>query len=213
MTSITVIEPLEHKLNTESSNEAESENCDDVDRLIEKCQVEEIPPRIFTVKDMKEPLTCKVLNNVIYELGIVSLCWPEIEEPAFETRTCFPRSYYTNTTKERLLLAYAENFRQQFHFYYKNPIPLLLQAPNECGLQKMVCTSIRPTKLCFAGTTSWEGIASLVSDYFNYEPLTKPMLHKTTSDYLYANTLSCDWHNDYERGRTRARSGARPEVE
>lgn len=47
-------------------------------------------------------------------------------------------------------------------------------------LQKMVCTSIRPTKLCYADTNTWQGIAKLVSDYFDYEPLTKPMLHVST---------------------------------
>lgn len=41
----------------------------------------------------------------------------------------------------------------------------------------MVCTTIRPTKLCFADTTTWQGLSSLVSDYFDYEPLSKPMLH------------------------------------
>lgn len=105
------------------------------ERLHEEGDYEEIPPRIFTLKDIKEPLTIDTLSNAIYELGVVNLCWPEITEPVFETRTCFPQSYYTNNTKERLLLAYAENFRRQFLFHYKLRKPLLLQAPNECGLQ------------------------------------------------------------------------------
>lgn len=41
----------------------------------------------------------------------------------------------------------------------------------------MVCTSIRPTKLCYADTNTWQGLGSLVSDYFDYEPLKKSMLH------------------------------------
>ncbi|KAJ0173524.1 hypothetical protein K1T71_010673 [Dendrolimus kikuchii] len=147
------------------------------ERLHEEGEHEETSPRIFTLKDIKEPLTIESLNNAIYELGVVNLCWPEIIEPVFETRTCFPLSYYTNSSKERLLLAYAENFRRQFLFHYKMRKPLLLQAPNECRLQKMVCTTIRPTKLCFADTNTWQGIASLVSDYFDYEPLMKPILH------------------------------------
>lgn len=93
-------------------------------------------PKIFSLVDVLEPLTIESLNNAIYEMGVVNLCWPEITEPVFETRTCFPRSYYTNNSKERLLLAYAENFRRQFHFHFKKTRkPLLLQAPNECGLQ------------------------------------------------------------------------------
>ncbi|XP_072929741.1 dynein regulatory complex subunit 7 [Epargyreus clarus] len=147
------------------------------DRPYEEGDFEEIPSKIFGSKDVTEPLTIESLNNAIYELGVINLCWPELSEPVFETRTCFPKSYYTNNTKERLLLAYAENFRRQFHFHYKSRKPLLLQAPNECGLQKMVCTTIRPTKLCYAGTSTWQGLASLVSEYFDYEPLSKPMLH------------------------------------
>ncbi|RVE53935.1 hypothetical protein evm_001338 [Chilo suppressalis] len=158
------------------------------DRPYEEGEFEEIPPKIFSLVNVTEPLTLESLNNAIYELGIVNLCWPHITEPVFETRTSFPKSYYTNTAKERLLLAYAENFRRQYNFHYKNKVrkPLLLQVPNECGLQKMVCTSIRPTKLCFADTNTWQGVSALVSDYFDYEPLKKPMLH-------------VNWHNEYDR--------------
>lgn len=105
------------------------------DRPHEEGEFEEIPPKIFGLKDILEPLTVDSLNNAIYELGVVNLCWPEIDEPVFETRTCFPKSYYTNSTKERLLLAYAENFRRQYLLHFKLRKPLLLQAPNECGLQ------------------------------------------------------------------------------
>lgn len=165
------IEPLDPVLEV-------NENANDtLDRPHEEHEFEEISPKIFSHIDICEPLTIESLNNAIYELGVINLCWPEINEPVFETRTCFPKSYYTNTNKERLLLAYAENFRRQFLFHYQAKRPLFMQAPNECGLQKMVCTTIRPTKLCFADTTTWQGIASLVSDYFEYEPLRKPMLH------------------------------------
>ncbi|CAK1550437.1 unnamed protein product [Leptosia nina] len=101
----------------------------------EENDIEEIPPKIFGLKDIFEPMTIESLNNAIYELGVINLCWPDISDPVFETRTCFPKSYYTNTNKERLILSYAENFRRQFQFHYKLRKPLLLQAPNECGLQ------------------------------------------------------------------------------
>ncbi|CAG9128328.1 unnamed protein product [Plutella xylostella] len=115
----------------------ESAQSEEFEKLPEEFQIDEIPPKIFAQKDVKEPLTIEALNNVIYELGIVNLCWPEISEPVFEPRSCFPKSYYTNSKKERLLLAYAENFRQQYHFHFKNRLPLLLEAPNECGLQRV----------------------------------------------------------------------------
>lgn len=110
-------------------------------RLIEENDIEEIPPKIFSLIDILEPLTLQSLNIANYENGVINLCWPEITEPVFETRTCFPKSYYTNNNKERLILAYAENFRRQFQFHYKMRKPLLLQAPNECGLQVISCPS------------------------------------------------------------------------
>lgn len=41
----------------------------------------------------------------------------------------------------------------------------------------MVCTTIRPTKLSYADTNTWQGVAAFVADYFDFEPLNKPMLH------------------------------------
>lgn len=135
---IEVLDPL-IEVNEDGNEDQPNEVPDEiVDRPIELFQMKEIPPKIFTLKDILEPLTCESLENAIYEIGVVSLCWPVIEEPVFETRTCFPKSYYTNNSKERMLLTYAENFRRQFHLFYKNRLPLLLQAPNECGLQ--VCS-------------------------------------------------------------------------
>ena len=123
------IEPLDPVLEV-------NENANDtLDRPHEEHEFEEISPKIFGLVDISEPLTIESLDNAIYELGVINLCWPEIDEPVFETRTCFPKSYYTNTNKERLLLAYAENFRRQFLFHYQAKRPLFLQAPNECGLQ------------------------------------------------------------------------------
>lgn len=110
------------------------------DRPAEVGEYVEINPRIFSKKDILSPnLTIDALNTSIYELGVINMCWPkflEAPEPELETRTCFPWTYYTNTPKERMLLSYAENFRRQMHFHFKHTRkPLLLQAPNDCGLQ------------------------------------------------------------------------------
>lgn len=113
------------------------------DRPCEEGEFNEISPRIFNRKVVNDKLNIESLVNAIYELGVVNLCWPDIKEPVFETRSCFPKSYYTNTDKEKLLLAYAENFRRQFLLFYKFRRPLLLQAPNECGLQVgHICNSM-----------------------------------------------------------------------
>lgn len=125
------VEPLDPVLEVN-----ENVASDGFDRPREEGDFKEIPPKIFSLKNVYEPfMKIESLNNAIYEMGVINLCWPPIEEPVFETRTCFPKSYYTNNTKERLILAYAENFRRQFLFHYKSRKPLFLQAPNECGLQ------------------------------------------------------------------------------
>lgn len=47
----------------------------------------------------------------------------------------YPYSYLTNNEKEKLLLWYAENFRQQFCEKYPDRRPLLIACDNECGVQ------------------------------------------------------------------------------
>lgn len=50
-------------------------------------------------------------------------------------RKFYPPSFRQNSTKEKLLLWYAENFRRQYYFTYKDRKPLFLAADNECGIQ------------------------------------------------------------------------------
>ncbi|XP_075223925.1 coiled-coil domain-containing protein lost boys [Lycorma delicatula] len=83
----------------------------------------------------------------------------------------YPESYKRNTSKEKLLLLYAENFRRQFTTKYKQRKPLYLAVENECGLQKFVSTTIIPTKLTYPEFYTWEGCASFVSDHITYELL------------------------------------------
>lgn len=94
-----------------------------------------LKPHIYGQRENAEPLNVETLKNVIYELGIIPLCWPVITDPHFENRTCLPESYYKNNDKERILLAFAENFRQQYIWKYPTRRPLIFEAPNDCGLQ------------------------------------------------------------------------------
>jgi len=50
----------------------------------------------------------------------------------------FPESYRVNSTKEKLALSYAENFRKQFVHLYRDRKPLLLNPVNE--LQVEACS-------------------------------------------------------------------------
>ncbi|GJQ81044.1 hypothetical protein Trydic_g21853 [Trypoxylus dichotomus] len=129
-------------------------------------------------RELPEPvdLNLEHLKQIANELGLISLCWPDIKEVTFENRTNFPESYLKNTNKEKLLLFYAENFRRQFHYKYPNRKPLFLAADNECGQQKMVCTTLRRTTLPHTEIERWQDSASFVGDHLIYEPLEAPTL-------------------------------------
>lgn len=88
-------------------------------------------------RDLPEPvdLTVEILKQINTELGIITLCWPVLNEVEFENRRAFPRSYLENNDKEKLLLLYAENFRRQFQYRFPTRKPLFLASDNECGLQ------------------------------------------------------------------------------
>lgn len=86
----------------------------------------------------------------------------------------FPYSYKNNVAKEILVQAYAENFRRQYVQLYRDRKPLLLCPMNECGIEKFVCTTIRPTKLPFREMYNWDGASEFVSDYMNFVPLEPP---------------------------------------
>lgn len=84
------------------------------------------------------------LKDIIYELGLIKLCWPEIVQPVFEDRENFPDSYISNSDKEKVLLLYAENFRLQFCNKYPQRKPLFLACENECGIQVSNKIKIKP---------------------------------------------------------------------
>ncbi|BHF80628.1 hypothetical protein SprV_0702375600 [Sparganum proliferum] len=83
----------------------------------------------------------------------------------------FPRSYKENTDREIKLLLYADNFRRQYAYLYRDRTRLLLTPQNECGVRKFVCTTIRPTKLPYAELYDWNGAAAFVADFLDYVPL------------------------------------------
>lgn len=116
-------------------------------------------------------------KRIATQRGIISLSFPEQKRPNFEGQVTFPRSYYTLSSKERLLLLFAENFRRQFNVAFDKRKPLVLAVENECGVQKFVSTSIRNTALLFADMIGcWDGPARFVADFIEFEPLENPVL-------------------------------------
>ncbi|XP_006641383.1 dynein regulatory complex subunit 7 [Lepisosteus oculatus] len=87
----------------------------------------------------------------------------------------FPSSYKENSSQEKLLLAIADNFRSQYAHLYPDRKPLFLNPLNECGVEKFVSTTLRPTLLSYPELYSWGGCACFVSEYLSVEPLDPPV--------------------------------------
>ncbi|KAH8294045.1 hypothetical protein KR054_007712 [Drosophila jambulina] len=105
-------------------------------------------------------------------IGKIDLSFPETIEEFENSPQCYPPSYYTLSPKERLLLLYAENFRKQLVLSYPKKRAMVLALPNECRVQKFVCTTIRPTPFIYPELiSSVEKIAKFVADFIEYEPL------------------------------------------
>ncbi|KFP02689.1 Coiled-coil domain-containing protein lobo, partial [Calypte anna] len=86
-----------------------------------------------------------------------------------------PSSYKMNSLKEEKLLNIADCFLQQYTHLCPDRKPLFLHPVNECGAEKFVSTTVRPTLLPYAELYHWDGCASFVSDYLTMEPLKSPL--------------------------------------
>ncbi|RHY88087.1 hypothetical protein DYB31_010279, partial [Aphanomyces astaci] len=108
--------------------------------------------------------------------GVVSTKQRRLEDHVIESVT--PSSYSTNSNKELLCLEYVANFRKQFDDLMDasdicRP-PLYLCPPNERGIPKFVCTTLRPTLLPFLDLYDMDKLATFVSGLIEYEPLVDP---------------------------------------
>jgi len=68
----------------------------------------------------------------------------------------------------------VNEYKRQFKIIYDPTRELLLAPENECGKQKFICTTIRPTKLPYTELYDYQGCAKFVADYLEYEELAEP---------------------------------------
>uniref|UniRef100_A0A182UJE1 Uncharacterized protein n=1 Tax=Anopheles melas TaxID=34690 RepID=A0A182UJE1_9DIPT len=118
----------------------------------------------------------ETLEAMKRKLGVIDTCFPAYQPPVDvqdgTDAVDYPDTYRTLSSKEKLVLLFAENFRQQYREKFPHRQPLVLAPPNECGVQKFVCTTLRPSVLLFPDLIgSWQEIAAFVADYIVYEPL------------------------------------------
>ncbi|XP_073835031.1 coiled-coil domain-containing protein lost boys [Musca autumnalis] len=137
---------------------------------------EEIEDAVVADEEFQEAEECSDkqidagYSEVNMDIGRIDISFSEAGFDDYNDQHCYPPSYYTLSPKERLLLLYAENFRHQFFITNLNPRPLVLALPNECNVQKFVCTTMRPSPFLYKPLRSAAGIASFVADFIIYEP-------------------------------------------
>uniref|UniRef100_A0A4W5P6W5 Dynein regulatory complex subunit 7 n=1 Tax=Hucho hucho TaxID=62062 RepID=A0A4W5P6W5_9TELE len=142
----------------------------------------EVLPKVESVKEVTAASTLMLKSN------------PNRPERAQEVDLSqYPTSYKENSPQEKLLLAIADNFCCQYMHLYPDRKPLLLCPLNECGVQKCVSTTLRPTLLSYPELYSWEGCASFVSEFLSLELLDPPI---DPPRHLYSPT----WLMQTQRG-------------
>lgn len=82
--------------------------------------------------------------------------------------------YKKNSKKEKLILSYADNFRRQYRQLYGDRKALFLTPVNEHGIEKFICTTLKPTKLPYKELYDYDLAGEFVADYLTYEVLEKP---------------------------------------
>jgi hypothetical protein len=71
-------------------------------------------------------------------------------------------------------LARLQDFARIFSELYPQRRPLYLLPPNECGMPKLVCSTLRPTQLPCTELYDLPTAAQFVADFVTYEPLEDP---------------------------------------
>ena len=72
------------------------------------------------------------------------------------------------------MLEHVLEYARQFKIIYDPTRELLLAPQNECGKNKFICTTIRPSKLPFTQLYNYQDCAKFVSNYLEYEELAVP---------------------------------------
>jgi hypothetical protein len=92
--------------------------------------------------------------------------------------------------KEFKMLEYVNNFRSQFVELYPRRRPLMLDPPNECGVRKFICTTVRPSKLAYSELYNLDSCCEFVATYLEFERLESPILYPESIPSPYS---SMDW--------------------
>ena len=87
----------------------------------------------------------------------------------------YPSSYFENTTKEELCAEYVNKFIDQYAAINPKRRRPYMMALNEFGVQKFVCSTLRPTQLQYTELYDMYECAVFLAGYILYEPLNNPI--------------------------------------
>ncbi|XP_064885284.1 dynein regulatory complex subunit 7 isoform X2 [Columba livia] len=162
----------------EEEHEEEQEEEEQKDKELKPLEISDKP------EDLK---TKESVERVCVPSDVPDFDWSSIDTSQL------PSSYKTNSPSEEKLLHVAAHFLQQYTHICPDRKPLFLHPVNECGVEKFVSTTVRPTLLPYTELYHWDGCASFVSDYLIMEPLKSPI---TPPSSLYSPTTILK----YQRG-------------
>ncbi|KAK2964942.1 putative dynein regulatory complex subunit 7 [Blattamonas nauphoetae] len=91
-----------------------------------------------------------------------------------QDRIEYPSSYFNNTEKEEITLAFLDNVKIQFHMIFPKRVEMFLTPFNECGVPKFVSTTICPTVLPYPELYQYEGCIKFIRDRIRFTPLGDP---------------------------------------
>ena len=86
-----------------------------------------------------------------------------------------PTASKTYSYKETLVNRYVTNFIHQFKALHPHRTQILWMLPNECHLDKFVCTTLQPSLPCQSECNEFASCARYIAETIQYEPLTSPI--------------------------------------
>jgi hypothetical protein len=125
----------------------------------------------------------------------------DCRKPAYASGV--PSSYKSNTTREELCLEYIQSFLKQYQSLYPKRKQPYMIIDNEHGLQKFICSAIRPSHMPFSELYDMYECSAFLAGYILYEPLDPPSkppriifsptetLKRHTGDCFDMSTLLC----------------------
>ncbi|XP_071973018.1 dynein regulatory complex subunit 7 isoform X2 [Engystomops pustulosus] len=137
--------------------------------------LEELDEQGQQKEEEEDILSDSELHNIQEHIALIEVTDVSGEIDEDVDFTVFPSSYTENSPQEKTLLNLADNFFRQYTHLYPDRKPLFMSPLNECGVEKFVCSTLRPTLLPYPELYHWDECAHFVSEFLTMEPLNTPI--------------------------------------